>query len=129
MNLILSPLLSALHSLATAIEQPKNEFIRDAVIQRFAYSYELCWKFIKRDVTEDLGSESVVSLSRKDLFRLAADRGLLKDPLPWFGYHRARNETSHTYNEKAAEATYLVALPFLKDAQALLNVLIAKHEN
>ena len=127
MDLILTPLKLAVSSLEKAAEQPKNEFIRDAVIQRFEYTYELCWKFIKRDLTEDIGSETTNGLSRKDLFRMAADHGLIKDPVRWFTYHRARNETSHTYNEKTAEETYTIALAFLQDAQVLLATLEKKH--
>jgi len=126
-SLILTPLVDATKSLALAIEQPKNEFIRDAVIQRFEYTYELCWKFIKRDLTEDLGSEAINMLSRRDLFRTAADRGLISDPLPWFTFHKARNETSHTYNKKTAELTYSVALEFLPCAQALVSILESRH--
>lgn len=126
-SLILTPLQKATESLATAIAQPKNEFIRDAVIHRFEYTYELAWKFIKRDLTEDMGSEAINALNRRDLFRIAADKGLIKDPIPWFTYHKARNETSHTYNEKTAEETYNVALEFIIDAQFLLEKLEQKH--
>ena len=122
-SLILTPLIDATSSLALAIAQPKDEFIRDAGIQRFEYTYELCWKFIKRDLTEDLGAEAINVLSRRDLFRTAADKGLILDPLPWFTFHKARNETSHTYNKKTAENTYTIALDFLPCAQAL----VAKH--
>ncbi len=126
-TLILTPLKKATDSLANAIAQPKDEFIRDAVIQRFEYTYELCWKFIKRDLTEDLGSEAINGLNRKDLFRIAADKALIKDPLPWFIYHKARNETSHTYNEATAEETYKAAVAFIDDAKYLLNRLEHKH--
>lgn len=42
MGLILIPLQKAVASLELALQQPKDEFIRDAVIQRFGYTYELC---------------------------------------------------------------------------------------
>jgi nucleotidyltransferase substrate binding protein (TIGR01987 family) len=125
--LILTPLTNATDSLALAIEQPKNEFIRDAVIQRFEYTYELCWKFIKRDLTEDMGADSINMLSRRDLFRVAADKGLIDDPMPWFTFHKARNETSHTYNKQTAEKTYEIALEFLPCAQCLVDTLVKKH--
>jgi len=126
-SLILTPLFNATCLLALAVAQPKDEFIRDAVIQRFAYTYELCWKFIKRDLSEDLGAETINMLSRRDLFRTAADKGLIADPVPWFTFHKARNETSHTYNKQTAEQTYLIALEFLPCAQALLDKLVNKH--
>jgi len=120
-SLILTPLFNATCLLALAVAQPKDEFIRDAVIQRFAYTYELCWKFIKRDLSEDLGTETINMLSRRDLFRTAADKGFIADPVPWSSFHKARNETSHTYNKQTAEQTYLIALEFLPCAQALLE--------
>ncbi len=46
---------------------------------------------------EDIGSEEVNRLSRKDLFRIAADKGIIVDPSTWFIYHQARNETLHIY--------------------------------
>ena len=122
-RLILTPLNNAVASLEKAIQQPKDEFIRDAVIQRFEYTYELCWKFMRRYLSEDIGSETLSSYSRKDLFRVAADKGLIENPTSWFTFHKARNETSHTYNEETAEATYLIAVEFLNESKSLLAIL------
>lgn len=72
---------------------------------------------------EDIGSEEVNRLSRKDLYRVAADRSIISDPTSWFIYHQTRNETSHTYNEKKAEETYQVAKRFLADALTMLDEL------
>lgn len=41
-RLNLSPLVKAIQSLQSALAQAKDEFVRDAVIQRFEYTYELC---------------------------------------------------------------------------------------
>ena len=65
--------------------------------------------------------------SRRDLFRLAADRQLISDPAPWFLCHKVRNETGHTYNEKLAAETYLVAKEFLNAAEELFLTLEGKH--
>lgn len=66
-------------------------------------------------------------MSRKELFRVGADRGLLKDPEAWFAYHEARNTTSHTYQESTAESVYAQAQKFAPDAQKLLDLLEAKY--
>lgn len=38
----------ALTSLKIALVQPKDEFVRDAVVQRFEESFDLSWKTLKR---------------------------------------------------------------------------------
>ena len=122
-KIILTPLEKAIASLRLALAQEKNEFIRDAVIHRFEYTYELCWKMLRRQLIADIGAESVNELSRKDLFRIAAEHGYISDPLSWFGYHKARNESSHTYNEKIAEEVYCAAEDFLPSAETLYSKL------
>ncbi|MDP2962600.1 MAG: nucleotidyltransferase substrate binding protein [Sulfurimicrobium sp.] len=121
--IILSPLNKALSSLQAALAQPKNEFVRDAVIQRFEYTYELAWKMLKRHLGESEGAAAIDPLSRKDLFRMGGERGIIENVEAWLAYHRARNETSHTYDESKAEQVYDVARQFAGDAEKLLREL------
>lgn len=121
--IILSPLQKALFSLQAALAQPKNEFVRDAAIQRFEYTYELSWKMLKRHLDESEGATAVDPLSRKDLFRLGGERGIVENVEAWLAYHRARNETSPTYDENKAEQVYAVARQFAGDAEKLLREL------
>jgi len=48
----LTPLQKAMDSLTSAIERTEREqpddMLRDSVIHRFEYTYELCWKMLKR---------------------------------------------------------------------------------
>lgn len=131
MALNLTPLRSALLSLRDAFEehsgQPDNKLMRDGVIQRFEFSYELAWKTLKRHLEEDLGRENVDAQSRRELFRQGAEAGLLADTEAWFGYHRARNETSHAYDERKAAQVYAAAKEFLPQAEALLARLEQKR--
>jgi len=120
-ELILSPLTKAVSSLKKALAQPKNEFTRDAVIQRFEYTYELSWKMLKRYLAEESG---VKEFNIKNLFREAARQNIIENIELWFEYHTARNLTSHTYNEITAEETYEVAKRFLEDAEKLLENLM-----
>ncbi|MBL4942401.1 MAG: nucleotidyltransferase substrate binding protein [Colwellia sp.] len=126
--IVLTPFKKALLSLEKALQQPKNEFIRDSVIQRFEYTYELAWKFLRRFLVADVGSETLAPLTRKDLFRLAADKKIIIDPLPWFEYHQARNTTSHTYDEVVAEQVYQSAKNFFDDAQLLYKELERRND-
>ena len=43
--LVLTPLNKALSSLNAALAQSRDEFVRDAVIQRFEYTYEVARQF------------------------------------------------------------------------------------
>jgi nucleotidyltransferase substrate binding protein (TIGR01987 family) len=119
-TLMLSPLKKAITALQIAINQPKNEFTRDATIQRFEYTFELAWKMLKRHLTKEAGLEEY---SLKNLFREAGRLGLIENTDNWFSYLEARNLTSHTYNEETAEETYRVAKNFAPDALKLLNQL------
>lgn len=125
----LESLRSALRSLesAASVAQQKyadpaapiaeKDVIRAGVIQNFEFTYELCWKFMKRWLEEHVGAAYVDGVPRRELFRLAAESRLLTDVDRWMDFHRARNRTSHTYDTAAAEAVYQEALAFLPSAQ------------
>lgn len=128
MPIVLTPLERATASLARALAQPLDEFTRDSSIQRFEYTYELAWKAIRRVLLNEMGLVDAEGASRRELYRMAAQNGLLADPTPWFGFHDARNRTSHTYNEATAAEVYEVAKGFLPEAQALLKALERHRE-
>ncbi|MGC9386703.1 MAG: nucleotidyltransferase substrate binding protein [Hydrogenovibrio sp.] len=96
------------------------------VVQHFEFTYELSWKFIKRWLGENLGKSQVDGLSRQALFRLAAEYQLIASVETWMLFHRARNETSHTYNDKTADEVFQIAIKFLPDAIKLLDALKSK---
>lgn len=125
MKLDLTSLKKAVPSLDLALAKKKDEFIRDSVIQRFEYTYELSWKFLSRHLEQDLGSDTVDKFSRRDLYRVGAEKGLIDDASKWFEYHTARNMTSHTYNMSVADQVYEIARQFSKDAHILLDRLVA----
>lgn len=126
-KLILTSLAKAVASLEEVLSLEKNVIVRDATIQRFEYTYELCWKMMKSHLEMDEGRENVDALHRKDLFRLAAEKGLIGDAASWFDFHQARNETSHTYEEERAEQVFAVARRFAPAARALLTELERRH--
>jgi len=127
-SLDLTPLQKALDSLAFAVVRTEREkpddMLRDSVIQRFEYTYELCWKMLKRRLQLDIPSpETVDAMSFREMIREGAERGLIDDPRAWFSYREKRNLTSHTYNEKVARDVYQAALAFVNDAKQLLAML------
>jgi nucleotidyltransferase substrate binding protein (TIGR01987 family) len=125
MKLDLTSWTRALASLERAIVRsiaaPKDEELRDAVIQRFEYSYELSWKMLKRHLEQVVPDPGAVDLwSFQELMREAAERGLIAAVEPWIEYRPQRNLTAHVYDENKARRVYESARSFIADAKALL---------
>jgi len=120
----LTPLKNALKQLGEGLtastSAPKNEVIRDGVIQRFEYSHELALKFIKR-ILETRHGDTVDQMSYNDLLRTAAERGYIQNVEEWMEYRKARNLTSHTYDASIAALVFSSAGPFLSNATILLE--------
>lgn len=131
-KLDLSSYEKALKSLEKAIVRAKTDTtdleLRDAVIQRFEYTYEISWKMMRRKLEMEAASPpSIDSLSFRDFLREAAEKGLIRDVEPWFEYREARNRTSHSYDEESAKQVYAVALRFLEEAKRLFGELKARN--
>ena len=119
-----SPLQKALATLAEALaaakERPGDLFVRDAAIQRFEYSYELCIKSLRRQLEAMADSPSQIDgLGYKDMLRLALERKLLANTAPWFVFRELRNITSHTYDASKAERVFAGLPQFLRAAKSL----------
>ena len=82
-----------------ALKQPKNEFTRDAAIQRFEFTFELAWRTMK-DYLSYMGVEA---RSPRDCIRGTFTSGLIKEDIRWLAMIELRNLTSHTYEEAMAE--------------------------
>jgi nucleotidyltransferase substrate binding protein (TIGR01987 family) len=139
MALNLSSLQKAVNSLERAVKVASSqikgkvntdteEVIRAGVIQNFEFTYELCWKFMKRWLEINIGSAVVDGIPRKELFRMAAESRLISDVETWFEYNNLRNETAHTYEAKTAEDVYKAAIRFAADARAFLKTLEDKND-
>jgi nucleotidyltransferase substrate binding protein (TIGR01987 family) len=109
----------AILSLESALKQPKNEFIRDAAIQRFEFTFVLGWKLSKKALNH-IGIES---LSPRSVIRDMGQQKWIDDPEKWMKFLDHRNLTSHTYNEKTAEKVYEVSKEFLPECKKLLSAL------
>jgi nucleotidyltransferase substrate binding protein (TIGR01987 family) len=95
-------LIKATARLRDACAQPPNEYMRDSVIQRFEFCWELTWKTLRLWL-EYLGVEAT---NPRDVFREALQNNLIQDGNAWSELQRMRNLTSHTYDEKLAEQVY-----------------------
>lgn len=128
-KLDLSSFAKAIDSLQVALtayeQKPKDLFIRDASIQRFEYTYELCHKMLKRylEMTEP-NAEEVDQMQFAQLVRTGSEKGLLLNGWDvWTTYRYARNLTSHTYNEDKAVEVCQIIPKFYMDAKFLLDKL------
>jgi nucleotidyltransferase substrate binding protein (TIGR01987 family) len=124
-----TPLSKAISTLASAMleagQRPQDLLARDGCIQRFEYSYELCVKSLRRQLEELADSPADIdALGYKDMLRMAVERGLIEDALPWFGFRELRNITSHAYDPDKAAQVFDGILVFLDHAQRLLARLI-----
>ena len=109
MKLDLTPLQKACISLSETItnacdksfidtlNESQRKLIIAGVIQNFKFTYELCWKFMQHWLSENIGNTYVDGVTRRQLFRLAAENRLIDDVDKWMIYHTARNQISHSY--------------------------------
>lgn len=134
MSLDLLPLDKAINSLKRALDRTndaaEDEELRDACILRFEYTFELCWKMLKRQLELDLPSPAEVDgFSYRQIFRTAAERGLVEDVEAWFDYRERRNITSHTYDEAKAARVFEALPAFAGHAEELLARLNKSNRN
>ena len=74
---------------------------------------------MKRYIEMDIGAEADI-LTRKDLFRLSAERRLIASFDQWVEFHHARNRTSHVYDEETADEVYEIAKTFTSPLKELI---------
>lgn len=128
-KLDLSSLIKAYDSLEEILTRYENESndlaIRDAVIQRFEYTYSLALKMIRRYLELNLDEPYLVDgMNFNDLIRKSSEIGLLLNDLEkWTVYRIARNLTSHTYDEQKAIDVVSIIPDFSNEVKFLLNKL------
>lgn len=115
-------------ALDASITRPDDAFVRDASIQRFEYTYELCIKSLRRQLETMSDSPAEIdALGYRDMIRVAAEKGLIDNEAVWFGYRQLRNITSHVYDPAKAQSVFAELPQFLRDASALLAKLLATN--
>jgi nucleotidyltransferase substrate binding protein (TIGR01987 family) len=117
-------LSKAIASLEKALDaaklRPKDEFVRNASIQRFEYTYERCVKPLRRQLTAmSDSSPEIDAQGYRDMVRIGVERGLIKSEVPWFGYRELRNITRHVYDPVKAKKVFGALRRFLRDAKDL----------
>lgn len=110
---------------ALAHDKRLLDTFRTAAIKSFEYAYELSVRLMRRHL--ELRSEvpgEIDALDFRTLMRVAAEKGVIDNPLAWVRFREKRNITSHTYDE-AQSLEVLAAMPeFIIRARYLLQRLV-----
>lgn len=95
----------AFQSLTEAVDLSRERELsaleQQGLIQSFEFTHELAWKVLK-DYLEYQGVADIVG--SRDASRFAFQNALVQDGEVWMQMIAARNQTSHTYNLKIAQA-------------------------
>lgn len=99
--------------------------IRDGLVQRFEFTYELGHKVLKRYLEyASANPEQFDEMAFQDLIRSANEQGLLLGDWPdWRRFRDVRAKTSHTYNEDVAIEVVTGIPRFLEEAVHLRDKL------
>jgi nucleotidyltransferase substrate binding protein (TIGR01987 family) len=132
MALEIEPLANAVARLqegvAALAREPDNTLLRDGVIQRFEFTYELAHRTLKRAL--EAASPSPEQYDRMffgDLIRSGNEQGLLMSEWPvWKHYRDLRNKSAHSYDEGLASEVAAGAPAFVPDAAFLCDQLRAR---
>lgn len=89
----------SLARLKEALAQDEDDFIRDSIIQRFEFTFETSWKAMYRWLRAR-GNE--VDEEAYSVIPMAYERRLISDVKAWGDMRKARNQTSHTYDQSIA---------------------------
>ena len=106
----------------------ERDGIRAGVIQNFEVTYELSWKLIARWLRTYVGPDVADGVTRRELFRIAAEHRLIPDVDLWMDHHNARNSTSHIYDREKANLVYKATMDFVHDARLLLEALEERND-
>lgn len=134
MALDLSPLVNAVGRLAEGLARYSKDVsdtqIRDGLIQRFEFTYDLSHKMLRRALEAEAANPAEIDqMSFPTLVRTAAEQGLVVSDWPaWRAFREMRNITSHTYDEAKALAVAEAIPGFLAEASALVERLQARNE-
>lgn len=131
-KLDLSPLDNSVARLAEGLARYRQDIsdsqIRDGLIQRFEFTYEISHKMLKRYLEMTSASPGEFdTMPFADMIRSANEQSLLSgDWSHWRKYREMRGKTSHTYGEAIALEVVQGIPEFLEEARYLLQTLRAR---
>ncbi len=128
-RLDISPLINVIDRLREGLarhqREPADDQLRDGLIQRFEFTYELChrvlWRFIRQTAASP---DEVDRMAFQDLIRTANRQGLLLGDWPaWHRYRNSRAKTCHAYHAETAQQVATIIPDFLAEAEYLRDAL------
>lgn len=135
MSLDISPLLNAIARLQEGWQRYQLDIsdiqIRDGLVQRFEFTYEISHKMLKRYLEHSSASpEQFDQMPFADLIRSANEQGLLQGDWPaWCGYRDMRSKTSHTYDKDIALQVAAGIPAFISEVQYMAAQLSQRLAN
>lgn len=123
MTLDIKPLLNAIARLEEGWQTYQRDttqtLIRDGLIQRFEFTYEIAHKMLKRYLEHASPTPGEYdNMPFQDQVRSGNEQGLLLGDWPkWRGYRDMRAKTSHTYDEEIALEVVAGIPPFLEEVR------------
>ena len=97
----------------------EDEAYIDATIQRFEFTFELAWKFLK----EYFSQMGIILNYPKEVIKDAYAAGIINDEDLWIHMLLDRNMTSPTYDEKLANEIYSRIKNYVPELRKLLDIL------
>lgn len=128
-ELDITPLKNAFFRLEEGLTRYQSDItdlqIRDGLIQRFEFTYELSHKMLKRYLEATAANpEEFDTMTFQELIRTGNEKGLLLgDWTDWRRYRDMRSRTSHTYDEETALQVVAGIPTFLAEAAFLVQSL------
>lgn len=104
--------------------------LRAAAIQAFEFTYELCYKTLRRylQATEP-NPAAAEEMTFNELIRRGYALGLLQAEIStWQAFRKDRGTTSHTYDETKAAEIFAALPTFLNEARFLLQQIQTRQE-
>lgn len=101
------------------------EIYRDSVIQRFEYSYELSWKFMK--FLWEYAEWEIEVRTASQAIKTAFRSWYIDNMRTWFNMMEYRNKTSHDYEENVANDLYNDCFKFNEELQKFYELIKLRY--
>lgn len=109
----------ALARLQEVLAMSETDVIRDSLIKRFEFTFEMAWKAMYRWLR---AKDVEIPEEAFEVIPRAFNAGLIEDDAGWTEIRKARNKTAHTYDEKKAiEVAAFVRVEAMPRLLALLE--------